>query len=489
MRVVLINPPLDAVLARGEITPVTSYLFHNSAPLGLLYLAAMLEQAHHSVLVIDAAAERLNVRQTVLRVQRFRPDVVGITSTTVGFDDARALAAECKRAMPQIPIVLGGPHCSLLPEEAMTDTAFDYGFVGEAEDAILEICDMVAGKRPVDSVPGLVHRTDHGIAFNRPRPEIENLDRLPFPARHLLSPHLYRPVPIDQHGLPKFSIISSRGCPHACVYCQKTRSGYRSFSTGYIVDEMEMLVDSFGAKDIAFVDSLFARSHERVEALCDEILARPGLKERVSWTCSARIGCVDKPLLAKMKQAGCWRVRFGLESGNDEVLRFIRKGTTKKEIAQVIRWADEVGLRPKAFFMIGHLKDTRESIEETIAFAKSIPLMDITVQINTILPKTPQETIWKREGSRYGRIVSDRAGDKSFWQPTFVPHGMSADDLVRYHRRFYREFYLRPETLWRHLKAIESLSDVTKYLKAAHLSLFLIMPPRTSTAREQEGGT
>ncbi len=479
MRIVLINPPLDVVLARGEITPVTSYLFHNSAPLGLLYLAAMLEQRGDAVLVIDAAAEGLNVNQTVLRARRFVPDLIGVTSTTVGFEDARALARACKAAVPEVPIVLGGPHCSLLPDDAMAETAFDYGFVGEAEEAIGEICDMVAGRRPVESVAGLVYRSSQGLVYNPSRPEIEELDTLPFPARHLLSPSLYRPVPIDQHGLPKFSMISSRGCPFTCVYCQKTRSGYRSFSTRYIVDEMELLVESFGAKDIAFVDSLFARSRERVESLCDEILARPALRDRVSWTCSARIGCVDKPLLTKMKRAGCWRVRFGLESGNDDVLKFIRKGTTKKQIAQVIRWADEAGLRPKAFFMIGHMTDTRRTIEETMAFAKSIPLMDITVQINTILPDTPQAEIWARHGEAYGRILSDRTGDKSFWQPTFIPKGMTPEDLVAYHRRFYREFYFRPVTLWRHVKAISSVEDITKYLKAAHLFMFLFAPPKT----------
>lgn len=491
MRVMFINPPLDAVLEQELINPVTAFLFYNSPPLGILYLAAALERRGDTVGVIDAAAEGLGVAGTVRRIDAFRPDLVGITATTVGFEGAKRLASALKKALPQVPIVLGGPHCSLLPREALEEPAFDFGVVGEGDETIGELCDVVEGTRPRDSVLGLVWRDGETLRFNLPRPNVQDMDALPFPARHLVSPDLYTPVPIDQHGLPKYTVISSRGCPHSCAFCQKANSGYRSFSTRYIVDELEHLVEQFGAKDIAFVDSLFAHSHKRVEDICDEILARPSLRGKLSWTCSSRVECVDKPLLLKMKQAGCWRTRFGIESGNDDVLTFIRKGINKEQIRNAITWAHEAGLQPKAFFILGHLPDSHASIQETIALAIDIPLHDVTVQINTILPKTPQEEIFRTRGAEYGRLESETTDHKSFWQPTYVPHGLTSEDIIAYHRQFYRKFYFRPVTLWRHLSAIRSKDDVLKYAKAARLFAFLFFNqnlPQWTDARSHLDG-
>ncbi len=471
MRILLINPPLDTVLQDGHVSPVTSFLFYNSAPLGLLYLAAMLEQAGEEVSVIDAAAECLNIPGTVERVLAYKPDIVGIGSTTVVFESTKALAGAIKEKQADLPILLGGYHVSLLPEEAMACPHFDIGAIHEGEHTILELVEHYKGERPLSSIESIVYRDEGGeLCFTPHRKDFRKLDELPHPARHLLPGDMYRPIPIDEHGLPKFSMITSRGCPHACGFCQKSRTGYRSRSPKLIVDEMEHLVRDFGAKDIAIVDSLFCANKKRVMAICDEILAR-GLQ--VSWTCSSRVEVVDKEMLQRMKDAGCWRTRFGVESGSDRVLEFISKGITKEKIRNAITWADEVGLRPKAFFMVGHMPDTRETILETIEFAKSIPLHDVTVQINTLLPKTPQMEVWEKEGEKWGRIINTTTDEKSFWEPTFVPWGMESEDLVGLHRKFYRDFYFRPAVLKRHLREIRSPQDVRKYVQASSLFSFL----------------
>jgi anaerobic magnesium-protoporphyrin IX monomethyl ester cyclase len=470
MRVMIINSPIDMVLARGHVTPVTAYLFYNSAPLGILWIAAVLEQRGETVAVLDAAAEKLDVAQTVKRVEAFKPDVIGIGSTTVVFETATLLAKALKAAMPKIPVVLGGWHVSVAPEHAMSVPEFDLGVLDEAEITMAEVVDHYKGLRTIDSVDGVVWRDGGKLVFNKPRKKVQDLDSLPFPARHLLPPDLYEPIPIDEHGTPKFAMMTSRGCPHACAFCQKSRSGYRSHSPERIVDEVEHLVREYGAKDIAFVDSLFCASYKRVERICDEIMRR-GVN--VSWTCSSRVEVVDKALLQKMKDAGCWRTRFGIESGSDRVLDFISKGITKEKIRAAVTAAHEVGLRPKAFFILGHMPDSKESIQETIEFAKTLPLHDVTVQINTLLPKTPQMEIWEREGDKWGRLINESMSEKSFWEPTFVPWGLEADDLVTYHRQFYREFYFRPVTIQRHLENIKSWRDVYKYAQAANLFGFL----------------
>ena len=472
MRVILINPPIDCVLENGNASPVTSYLFYNSAPLGLLYIAAALENAGHTVAAIDGAAEQLDVSGVAKRVEDFKPDVIGIGSFTVSFETTRRLAARLKALLPEVPIVLGSYHVSLVPEDAMADDTFDVGVLGEGEHTMLELVEHYEREGgDLKEIEGICFReADGSLHFTPKRKKYKALDSFPFPARHLLPPNIYRPVPVDEHAFPKFSMVTSRGCPHACAFCQKSRSGYRSHSPGYIVDEIEHLVRDFGVADIAFVDSLFCANKKRVHAICDEILRR-GVK--VSWTCSSRVEVVDKPLLEKMKAAGCWRTRFGVESGSDKVLDFISKGITKEKIRNAITWADEVGLRPKAFFMVGHMPDSRETILETIEFAKSIPLHDVTVQINTILPETPQEEVWKREGEKWGRVVNPSTDEKSFWEPTFVPWGMEPGEIIELHRRFYREFYFRPVTLARHIENVHSWADVRKYVADSNLFTFL----------------
>ena len=471
MRVMLINPPIDCVLENGHVSPVTSYLFYNSAPLGLLYIAAVLERAGETVAAIDGAAEQEDVNSVAQRVEEFRPDVVGIGSFTVSFETTKRLAARIKQRLPGVPIVLGSYHVTLVPDQAMADGNFDVGVIGEGEHTMVELMAYYRGERTLESIEGICFRKPDGdLHFTPGRKKFKALDELPFPARHLMPPNIYRPVPVDEHAFPKFAMVTSRGCPHACAFCQKARSGYRSHSPGYIVDEIEHLVRDFGVKDIAFVDSLFCANKKRVYAVCEEILRR-GVK--VSWTCSSRVEVVDKPLLQKMKEAGCWRTRFGVESGSDRVLDFISKGITKEKIRRAITAAHEVGLRPKAFFMVGHMPDTRESILETIEFAKSIPLHDVTVQINTILPETPQEEVWNKEGAKWGRIVNKSTDEKSFWEPTFVPWGMEPHEIIELHRRFYREFYFRPVTLARHAENMKSWADLRKYAAASSLFSFL----------------
>lgn len=471
MRVLLINPPLDSVILHGHVTPVTAYLFFNSHPLGLLYLGAALERAGEQPFVVDAAAEHLDVAGTIRRAEEIRPDIIGIGATTVIFRGAVELAEKLKEAMPGVPILLGGYHVTIVPDDAMKHACFDVGVIDEGDFTIIDLVEHYKGRKTLEDIPGIVFRTPSGsLHFTPPRPKLQDLDRLPFPARHLLPPNLYKPIPIDEHGLPKFAMITSRGCPHGCVFCQKARSGYRSHSPARIADEVQHIVRDFGVKDIAFVDSLFCPSTKRVYGILDELDAR---RVEVSWTCSSRVEVVDRPLLARMKASGCWRTRYGIESGSDRVLDFISKGITKDLIRNAITWTDEVGLRPKAFFIVGHLVDDRASILETIEFARSIPLHDVTVQINTLLPQTRQSELFRKEPERYGRIVSTSTDESSFWEPTFVPWGLEPEDLADLHRRFYREFYLRPQIMGRHLSNIRSWRDVVKYLQALNLFEFL----------------
>ena len=469
MRVLLLNPPVLSCREGKSILPVINNLFFNSPPLGLGYIAAVLEREEIPVVIIDAAVERISISALIDRINRFEPDVIGITATTNLFDSAVEAARILKENFSNAQLVIGGPHVSANPQHALSFECFDLGIKGEGEITFLELLRALDRNEALDRIKGLVLRREDRVFLTQDREFIEDLDSLPFPARHLLPMERYRPQPNDQYSLPKLGMITSRGCPYSCIFCDKSifTKRYRSFSAAYIVSEMEHLIDKYGARDIAFLDSTFTVSHERVEGIIDEMKR---CNVRVNWTCTVRADVATKELLMKMKEAGCWRIRLGVESGNKKVLKFIKKGITKEQVKNVTQWAHQIGLRPKGFFMVGHPVDTKASIEETIRFAKSLPFKDITVQMNTPMMNTPQHDIYED----YGTIVADNYNEFSYWEPIFVPNGLDKEYLFETLHRFYRSFYLRPVIIWRHLSQIRSWDVVVKYLQSLNLICYLL---------------
>ena len=416
MKVTLINPPLRIQIKKRRINPVINNLFFNSPPLGLCYLASVLNMHGNEVQIIDATVENLCLSAIMNRIKKIDTDIIGITSTTIGFLEAIELAKEIKKEIPYISIILGGSHVTANPQHAFSFDCFDIGVIGEGEVTLPILIKTLENKRDLQEVDGIVFREGSKLFYTKPREYIKDLDVLPFPARRLLPLELYTPQPNDERTLPKLSMITSRGCPFGCVFCDKSVFGrsYRSFSPEYIVAEMEDLIKNFGARDIAFVDSCFTVDRERVESIVNEILKK-GLK--VSWTCTVRADVITKELLRKMRDAGCWRIRLGIESGNSEVLSFINKGITIKQIKNAANWAAEVGLQPKGFFSIGHLIDTKDTIEDSIKLAKSLPLKDITVQINTPLPNTPQYSLYKQTNEHHPLLYRHSHRSNEHWIP------------------------------------------------------------------------
>ncbi|MCE1247798.1 MAG: B12-binding domain-containing radical SAM protein [Firmicutes bacterium] len=468
MKVLIVNP----ALSKEELkNPVVSNLFSNAMPLGICYLASMLLKEGIHVELIDGAAERIEQKDIIDRCRKGNFDILGISTTTVSFHRAVELGDLAKKAFgDSIPILVGGPHMSALPQETMKEKCFDIGVLGEAEGTIVELVRTLEQKGDLSRVLGIYYREGDELIFTGPRPLIQDIDTIPFPARHLLNPKLYSSLPTDVKRLPKFSILANRGCPFQCIFCDSAVVGkkYRSPSPKYLADEVEHVIKEFGAKEIFFVGTTFTASRKATEDFLDELESR---NLKFSWTCSTRVDVVDKPLLERMKRDGCWSIRFGVESGNQEVLNFIKKGITKEQVHRAISLCNEVGIHTKGFFMIGHLVDTHETIVDTINFAKELPLTDVTVQINTPLPNTEQYNLAKD----YGTLMEKDYVRFSFFDPVFVPKGLTEEDLVKYHRRFYREFYWRPEILLRQFGKVLNFNTFFNYIKCANLIIYLTL--------------
>jgi radical SAM superfamily enzyme YgiQ (UPF0313 family) len=472
MKILLVNPPLH--LSTGALAQVARQLFYNSPPLGLAYLAAVLEQDDHRVKICDCPVSGIDMPALAKVAEHFSPDIIGISSTTLHFTLAIEAAKVLRKSMPQAVIGYGGPHATANPELLADEPTLDFLVVGEGEITLREIVRAISDGQSFDQVPGVVTRQDGEIHFAPPRPLIEDLDTLPRPARHLLPLHRYLPLPNDQLLLPKTSAISSRGCPFACTFCDKHIFGarYRSHSPKRIVTEMHELGREHKIRDIAFVDSTFTPNRKRVLDVLSAMEADPAPQ---TWTCSARADVVDEEILRRMKAAKCWRIRIGVESGNDEILGQISKGITKAQAINAARTADRIGLAVKAFFMVGHVGETHRSLADSLDLALKLPLTDLTVQINTPLRGTKQYDQVKGN-SKHGRLLTEETTRYSFFEPVFIPKGLSAHDLLNAQRRMYRRFYLRPRTLFRHLLSIRRLSDIAKYIRALPLVFGLLAP-------------
>jgi radical SAM superfamily enzyme YgiQ (UPF0313 family) len=443
LKILLVYPPIT--LAERYSSDI-GHSGGRQIPLGVYYLASTVRRAGHEVRVIDGEALELTASDIATEALRYGPDVVGISSTTVAFHRLLETAREIKARLPHIPVVVGGPHVTAVREAVLEHPDIDIAVLGEGEETLTELLDTLAAGGDLRSVKGLVLRGGDGGVITEARPFIADLDSLPFPAYDLISDlRLYNPPPTNYKKLPVANIITSRGCPNQCTFCGHSAFGrtLRQRSPGNIADEIELLYRHHQVREIAFVDDTFTIRPERLCELFD-ILNRRGI--RFPWTCMSRINTVDEGLLRFMKENGCWHVSFGIESGNDTILRTIRKMISLNAVRSVVETCHRLGILTKGFFIVGHPGETLATIEETIRFALSIPLDDIIVTLNTPLPGTEQY----RSAHDFGSLVKTDWARFNMWNPVFIPAGLSEEILIRQHKAFYRRFYLRPRILGRY---------------------------------------
>ena len=403
MKVLLINPFLEVLPDDpADISP----------PLGLAYLAAYLEKRGVQVAILDIAAEGidqvkkrgrktrygLSVREIIKRIKDYSPQIVGIgCQSTLHAAEAQATARLVKKANPEILVVMGGAHPSVASQELLADRNIDLVIRGEGELTFWEIIKRFQKKESLKKILGTNN--------NPPRPRIKNLDRLPFPSRHLLPMDIYfqeakKKVNYCMRSRP-MTMITSRGCPGKCVYCSvRTIWGriWQSRSAKNVVDEMENLIKVYQADEIHFLDDSIGVDKKRLKAICQEIIKR---RLKIKWTTpnGLAIWLLDKRLLKLMKRAGCYRLTFGLESGNQEILHnYIGKDYDFDQAREIIAFASQIGLWTIATFIIGFPDETREQIEETINFAVSTDLDFAVFYIANPFPGTPMYQDFLKEG-------------------------------------------------------------------------------------------
>lgn len=439
MRILFATPPVSRQDCYGDLEEAGS-----SAPaLGLLILAAVARDLGHEVAVLDGVAMQLDAAAFHSRLAAFAPDLLALSATTFTVTAAAAVVAEAKSRRPDLLTVIGGPHVSAVPEETLARfAAFDLAVVGEGEATLAELLAALADERPLIDVAGLVVRDGGQLRTSAPRTPIADLDTLPLPAWDLLDgfPQRYAPAPFKVRQLPAASLVSSRGCPNRCLFCDRSVFGDRCrfHSAAGVVAMVRVLRERFGVREICFEDDTFVTHRPRLEEICRRLTE---LDLGVTWNCLARVNQVTAEHLALMRRAGCWQVSFGIESGSQPVLDLIGKQATLEQIRAAVAMTRAAGLRAKGFFILGHPGETRATLRETIDFALSLPLNDISVSLMTPFPGTELH----RRAAEFGTL--DPEWERmNLLTPAFIPHGLTAADLLAAQRDLLRRFYLRPRT-------------------------------------------
>jgi anaerobic magnesium-protoporphyrin IX monomethyl ester cyclase len=337
-----------------------------SPPLGLAYLAAALEAAGVEVKLLDLVVFPYSIKILESVLQDFSPDFVGATAVTMTFDAAAEVIKDVKHIDPAIRTVMGGPHVSFCAKETMRDLPeLDFICLAEGEESIVELVRQADDGCCWDAVKGIVYRQGTEIHSTGVRKEMLDLDAIPLPARSLIPLGRYRALHMP------ISMTTSRGCPFQCIFCvgrQMVGPRVRYRSPEKVVDELEYL---HGLKfhQINIADDLFTANKKRCLAVCDEIIRR---RLKTTWTCFGRVDMVTPDILARMKQAGCDAICFGVESANPVILKTIKKRITTEQVLEAVAMCCDAGITPHASFILGLPGETPETLKETTAFGKRL---------------------------------------------------------------------------------------------------------------------
>ncbi|MFZ4857324.1 MAG: B12-binding domain-containing radical SAM protein [Desulfuromonadaceae bacterium] len=436
-RIFFTTPPLSLEKRYGSFAGAGS-----SVPsLGILMLAAVARNEGHDCTVVEASALALTEDELLQRLVMAGSDILCISSTTLAIGNSHAFALAAKRESASIITIVGGPHITAAPLETMERfPSFDIAVVGEGEATLVELLRALQAGSTLASIAGLIFREGGKLHDTGRRPFIADLDTLPFPAWDLLEgfPAHYLPAPFKVQKLPATTLVTSRGCPNTCIFCDRSvfGSSCHVYSAEYVIRQIVELNRRYGIREFSFEDDTFITFKTRLKEICERLIE---LRLDISWTCLGRVSHVTADNLALMKKAGCWQISYGIECGSQEILTLINKRVTVAQIRQAVHLTSAAGIKSKGFFILGHPGETRGSMARTIDFALELPLNDISVCLMTPFPGTE---LYAR-AAEFGAFDADW-GNMNLLNIVFIPHGLTRSDLESARKELIRRFYLRP---------------------------------------------
>lgn len=445
-----------------------THYVHNTdteIPIGLLYIAGYLEKFGHNVSILDGQISKDMEKDLTVMLSDKKYKAVGFSATSPTISNTKLLSALAKKLRPDIAVLLGGAHPTVLGPKILDDLPFvDIAIIGEGEATMKELVEYIEGKRKLESIDGIAFRKDKEIVQTKPRQLISNLDDIPFPAFHLVDILKYTPPPGLFFKKPTVGVSSARGCPYNCSYCADSliwQRKCRMHSAEYVVNMMETLVKKYKVKEIRFFDDTFTVNRERVVKICQKLLDR---KINVLWRCASRADRVDKELLALMKKAGLCSISFGIESGSEEILKKMNRRMTIDQIKDAVKWSKGLGIETKGFFMLNYPGETEETTEKTIALSRELDLDFVGFNLTVpFLGTQVREEVLKtcKIEPKYWDNWDKPIGNQIY----FYQEGLSAEYLKKAYLKAIRGFHLRPKMILRSFKKIKSFDILKSYFK------------------------
>jgi radical SAM superfamily enzyme YgiQ (UPF0313 family) len=448
MRFALIFNPFKYKVHEENLRIVQKY-FGMFPPLSLSWVAAIARRAGHEVTLIDARTLNLSKEEVLEELKSFKPEVMGFMMTTYMFPDTLEWIRYLKEEL-KIPVVIGGYNLRIYPKESLGHPEIEYGVREHALETIPQLLAALEGKRSLEDVVGLVYKKKGVIKLNPVRPVV--FENFPNPARDLLPNELYSEFPTERKNFTV--MVTSLGCPHSCTFCEAGRTAYNPRSALTVANEIQECYERYGIREIDIFDYDFTADRKRTIAICRQIRKR---KLDILWACRSRVD-IDRELLREMKEAGCGRIYYGLESGSQEILDRMNKGITLDQIRETIRHTKELGMKALGFFLIGAPGETKRTVKKTVRFAKELNLD--YVQFSKCLAK-PLTPLWKDMVKETGRDYwqdwikgeeSDVPLPRS-WTP------LSNDEIDRLAKQAYVSYHLRPLFLLRATLKVRSFKE------------------------------
>ena len=387
MNVLLINPPAQQIVEKHDKP--------DHPQIGLSYLASFMLSKNMPVKIIDAKLEGLDINACIKRISNHDFDILGITSFTHDIIMADKLAKKIKEQYPDKKVILGGVHITALPKKTLEDfDYFDIGIYGEGEITLFEVIDAIRNSKSLDKIKGICYRKENEVKVNPPREILENLDSLPMPAWHLF--------PKCKH----YQIMSSRGCPYNCIFCMSPygRKKVRERSPEEVIKELDLVINKYKPKLYTFNDETFAFNLKRAHKLLDIMIEKKYFK-KTKFDASLRANHVNLELLKKMKKAGFVVIDYGIESGNAEILKIIKKGVTLEQTERAIKLTKKAGIRADANYIIGHPFETKKTAMDTINYAVKLNAGKNAIGLMVPYPGTEVAEMAKRGYGGY-RLLS-----------------------------------------------------------------------------------
>ena len=463
MKVLLINPPSENTIEAEVPSVVNEERGHNPF-LGLMYIAsALLKKTDSQVKIIDCAVEGLNHDGLRNEIKRFDPDIIGMTAMSFTLLDNLKAAEIAKQVNNDIKVIFGGPHPHIFPEETINLENVDLIVLGEGEETIVELVNNIDSEDRWKEIKGIVFK-DEGKAINTGlRPLTEDLDSIPFPARTLTPYKKYSSLLARR--TPITTMETSRGCPYKCIFCDRPHLGkvFRARSPKDVAAEFEECVN-LGIREILIYDDTFTINRKRVVDICNMIIER---KLDVGWDIRARVNTVDKELLELMKKAGCQRIHYGVEAGNQKIMDVLKKGITREQVMKAFDATRKTGMDILAYFMIGSPRETRETIMDSINFAKKIRPDYVHFSITTPFPATELYQMGLNEGILKADVWKEFAKNptKDF-KPPLWEENLKREELIEMLYMAYKKFYTRPSYIVNKMLKIRSFAEFKRKAKA-----------------------